>query len=214
VFGSPALVDRWHAEYNSAKDELNGQRPLVRPDDRWRAACALLSVVIAGILLSPVVKGTLSLGLYFAIVNAVSGWCSPSAGHWSIRQTMTRAGVFPRPHGFDALEETPDAIEPPGPAPTFDHSNSARFPLRIPGPIASSWSACGFTPEQAGISRWSGQRRGQNHGHQVAHRMYPEYDGRSAQTDGAPHLYRTGAKAFFSVCFQDFARYGIRSRKT
>ncbi len=208
------MDDRWHAEYELArKTELKvNARWFVRMKGGGLLV-ALLSVVIAGILLSPVVKGTLSLGLYFAIVNAVFGLVQSIS--WTLvnqtKQLSKSREYFRDLTAFAALEETPDAIEPPGPAPTFESLEFRAVSFAYPGTDRLILDGLSFT---AGAGRHYAlvgvNGAGKTTVTKLLTGLYPEYDGEILLNGRELRTYtEPERKAFFSVVFQDFARYGI-----
>ncbi|MBP7401264.1 MAG: ABC transporter ATP-binding protein [Clostridia bacterium] len=215
LFGYTDHMDeRWHAEYERArKIEL-------RVNARWFVRMkgsgilvALLSVAVAGVLLAPVVNGRLSLGLYFAIVNAVFGLVQSIS--WNlVNQTkqLSKSREYLRDlTTFAALEETPDALELPGPPPAFRSLEFRDVTFAYPGTERRILDGLSFSAEAGRHYALVGVNgAGKTTVTKLLTGLYPEYggeillDGRELRTYTEPER-----KAYFSVVFQDFARYGV-----
>jgi ATP-binding cassette subfamily B protein len=215
VFGyTDHMDDRWHEEYEHArKTELKvNARWFVRMKGGGLLV-ALLSVVIAGILLPPVVNGTLSLGLYFAIVNAVFGLVQSIS--WTLvnqtKQLSKSREYFRDLTEFVALEETPDAVEPPGPAPVFSTLEFRTVSFAYPGTERLILDGLSFSAEAGRHYALVGiNGAGKTTVTKLLTGLYPEYDGEILLNGRELRTYtEPERKAFFSVVFQDFARYGI-----
>ncbi|MDR1693073.1 MAG: ABC transporter ATP-binding protein/permease [Oscillospiraceae bacterium] len=178
---------------------------------------ALISLLVMLILIQPVVGGVLSAGMFMGIVGAVFGMVNQIGWNLSYSlENISKAGEFVKDlRTFAGLSEAPGASDLPDPEPmefsaiTF---RSVRF--KYPGTDVYVLDGVSFTLERGKHYAFVGKNgAGKTTVTKLLTGLYPEYEGEILIDGRELRSIQPGAlKAFFSVIYQDYAKYAIPLR--
>ncbi len=212
------LNDTWFSAFEKArKIELKVNAKWFIRMKTGGLIAVVIALLIAAVLLTPAINGKLSLGLYFALINAVFGLVNHFS--WSLiyqMKQLSKCREFMKDlTAFAALEETPDAtVTPDTPPPGFSFLEFREVSFTYPGTDQKVLDRLSFTMDAGQHYALVGiNGAGKTTITKLLTGLYPEYEGEILVNGCELRSYtEAGRKALFSVVFQDFARYFIPLR--
>lgn len=174
----------------------------------------LISIMITMVLLQPVLAGTISVGLFISLVTAVFSLVQLMS--WSLTNSVDQLArhreYLKDLTEFAALEETPGAELPPTtPPPVFESLVFRNVRFKYPG--TDNYILDGLTLEIHAGRHYAFvgvNGAGKTTITKIITGLYDDYEG-EILLNGKPLASYTqnGLKSFFSVVYQDFAKYSI-----
>jgi len=209
------MNETWYEQYETArKIELRTKRKWYIKMKAGSILTALISVLIVLVLLQPVLSGVLSLGIFISLVNAVFGLVQTMS--WSftylVDQLAKHREYMKDLTDFAALEETEGALELPAtPTPLFESLELDQVRFRYPGTDRYILDGLSLRIEAGKHYAFVGiNGAGKTTITKLITGLYDNYEGRILLNGKELSQYRQEElKAFFSVVYQDFARYYI-----
>lgn len=177
----------------------------------------LISILISLVLLQPTLSGVLSIGLFISLVNAVFSMVQMMSWQmtWLFDQLARHREYLKDLTAFAALEETPGAIDMPAiPAPVFQSLELRDVRFCYPGAEEPILDGLSLRIEPGRHYAFVGiNGAGKTTITKLLTGLYDNFEGDILLNGRSIREYSQGElKAFFSVVYQDFARYSIPLR--
>ncbi|GIP39104.1 multidrug ABC transporter permease [Paenibacillus sp. J31TS4] len=211
-----AMNAAWQREYETARViEYNTEKAWFIKMKSGSVLTALLSIVITLVLLQPVLSGALTIGMFLSLVNAIFGMVQMMS--WQLTrqvEQLAKHREFMRDTAqLAAMEEAEGACEEPAASPpVFKSLEFVNVRFRYPGSERPILDGLTLRIEAGAHYAFVGVNgAGKTTLTKLLTGLYTDYEGsillngRELSTYSQPEL-----KAFFSVVYQDFARYSIR----
>lgn len=178
---------------------------------------ALISLLVALTLISPVVNGQMTAGMFMGIVSAVFGMIQKLGFQMSRSlENISRAGEYMRDMSdFAALGEAEDALTEPDAAPIqIDSLEFCNVRFCYPGSKEYILDGLSFKLEAGRHYAFVGKNgAGKTTITKLLTGLYTEYEGEILINGKELRRYPASTiKAAFSVVYQDFAKYYIKMR--
>jgi ATP-binding cassette subfamily B protein len=207
--------DRWHAQFESARKlEYKARLKHFVVTKAASLVTALISLVVAGVLLGPVVRGQVSVGMFIGLVNAVFGLVQMMSWDLSYQvDQLAQSREYMRDlTAFAALEEEDSAASPPrAPAPEFQELELREVRFAYPGTEREVLKGLSLTIERGRHYAFVGVNgAGKTTITKLLTGLYRDFtgeilvNGRDIRSYAGDEL-----RSIFSVVYQDFARYSI-----
>ncbi|MGI6704720.1 MAG: ABC transporter ATP-binding protein [Clostridia bacterium] len=209
------MNESWYEQYETArKIELRTKRKWYIKMKAGVILTALISILIVLVLLQPVLSGVLSLGMFISLVNAVFGLVQAMSWNFTylVDQLARHREYMKDLTDFAALEESKGALElPAAPPPLFESLELDRVRFRYPGTDRYILDGLSLRIEAGKHYAFVGiNGAGKTTITKLITGLYDNYEGRILLNGKELSQYRQEElKAFFSVVYQDFARYHI-----
>jgi len=175
---------------------------------------ALIALMVALTLISPVVSGELSAGMFMGIVAAVFGMIHQLG--WQLSDSLeniSRVGEYMRDlTGFISLSASPEALHEPDADPiTFDSLEFRNVSFQYPSGDRLILDGLSFSLESGKHYAFVGKNgAGKTTITKLLTGLYNEYKGEILINGKELREYPASTlKALFSVVYQDFAKYYI-----
>ena len=216
VFGYGDRVnDRWHAQYESARKlQFRVQLKNIVVMKAASLITTLISLIVAGVLLEPVMKGQVTVGMFIGLVNAVLGLVQMMS--WTLSYQVDRLAES-REYmrdltSFAALKEEDGAALPPrSPAPELRELELRDVHFAYPGTEKEILKGLTLRIEGGRHYAFVGVNgAGKTTVTKLLTGLYREFtgeilvNGRDIRSYAGEEL-----RSIFAVVYQDFARYSI-----
>ena len=213
------INEKWHEQYETArKIEFKTQLKWYIKMKTGSLLTALISILIVLVLLNPVLTGAVSIGMFISLVNAVFGLVQGMS--WSLTylvdQLAKHREYMKDLTNFAALEETEDAEAlPSSPPPAFESLEFRNVRFKYPGTEHYVLDGISFRIEAGKHYAFVGVNgSGKTTVTKLITGLYDDYEGDIYLNGKKLSEYRQDEiKAFFSVVYQDFARYYITMKE-
>ncbi len=177
----------------------------------------LISIIITLVLLQPTLSGALSIGLFISLVTAVFSMVQMMSWHmtWLFDQLARHREYLKDLTAFAALEESPGATDAPTtPAPEFQSLELRDVRFRYPGAEETILNGLSLRIEPGRHYAFVGiNGAGKTTITKLLTGLYDGFEGDILLNGRSIRDYsQKELKAFFSVVYQDFARYSIPLR--
>lgn len=178
---------------------------------------ALISLLVALTLITPVVNGQMSAGMFMGIVNAVFGMIQKLGFQMSRSlENISRAGEYMKDiSGFVLLSEIKEALTEPDANPIqIDSLEFCKVRFRYPGSSEYILDGLSFKLEAGRHYAFVGRNgAGKTTIIKLLTGLYTEYEGEILINGKELREYSLSTiKAMFSVVYQDFAKYYIKMK--
>lgn len=207
--------DTWYQQYETArKIEFKTELKWFIKMKSGSLVTALISIVIILVLLGPVLSGALTVGMFISLVNAVFGIVQMMS--WGLTQNVDQLAkhreYFKDLAKFSSLDETKNAIVPKEISPPVFHSlefKNVRF--TYPGMDKRILDGMSFQLTAGKKYAFVGANgAGKTTITKLITGLYDQYEGEIYLNGKSLSDYtQSDLKAFFSIVYQDFAKYQI-----
>lgn len=209
------LNETWYGQYESARiTELKTQQKWFIKMKFGSILTALISVSIIVILLKPVLSGQLSIGMFISLVNAVFGLVGMMSWNltYKVDQLSNDREYAKDLTEFAALEEVDGAASlPASPSPVFDSLEFHQVSFQYPGTEQWVLDKMSFRITAGEHCSFVGMNgAGKTTITKLLTGLYDNYEG-NIYLNGRNlrEFNQSELKGFFSVVYQDFAKFYI-----
>lgn len=216
LFGySDAVGATWYSQYEEArKVEFKTERSWFVKMKTGSVLTALISILILFVLLNPVLSGEITIGMFIALVNAVFGLVQFMSWEFtrSVDQLAKNKEYLNDLTAFAALEEADGASAPPAlPTPVFQSLEFRDVSFTYPGLDKKILDGMTFRIEAGRHYAFVGiNGAGKTTITKLLTGLYQTCEGTIYLNDRPITEYsQSELKAFYSVVYQDFAKYFI-----
>ncbi len=212
---SGRINEAFRAQFDAArKIELKTRRKWFIKMKTGSLLFGLISVMIALVLLPPVLSGTITVGLFISLVNAAFSIVQMLSWDltYSIDQLARHREYLKDVTTFGALEDLPGATDKPiAPPPAFESLVLRNVSFRYPGTESRVLNGISLRIEKGRHYAFVGVNgAGKTTIAKLITGLYNGFEGEILLNGKPIESYRAcELKAFFSVVFQDFARYSL-----
>lgn len=220
LFGySEAINDTWYSQYETArKIEFRTERKWFVKMKTGSVLTALISILIIFVLLNPVLSGELTIGMFIALVNAVFGLVQFMSWEFtrSVDQLAKNKEYLNDLTSFAALEEDEGASAPPAlPPPAFQSLEFRDVSFTYPGMDKRILDGMSFRIEAGSHYAFVGiNGAGKTTITKLITGLYDKYEGEiHLNGKNLSEYSQSELKAFYSVVYQDFAKYFISMKE-
>jgi ATP-binding cassette subfamily B protein len=219
LFGfGPQLNDIWSEQYETArKMEYQSEKKWYIRMKLSSILSSVISMIVILILLSPAIHGTLSIGLFITLVTAVIQISSNMS--WTYTRNVEELTKFMEYlkdiATFSKLEETTGVTAlPASPPPSFHTLEFRNVRFAYPGTSKVILDGLSFRMEAGWHYAFVGVNgAGKTTIMKLAMGLYDQFEGEILLNGKSIKEYSPSElKAFYSVVYQDFARYSISLR--
>ncbi|NGP45145.1 ABC transporter ATP-binding protein [Bacillaceae bacterium SIJ1] len=214
LFGYGDTIRRkWHELYETARTiEFKTELKWFIKMKSGSLITAFISFIVILILLGPVLAGTLTIGMFISLVNAVFGLVQTMS--WELTYNVDRLAkhreYFRDLTAFGALEETEDAIAAKeGVPPVFQSLEFRDVRFTYPGTDKKILDGVSFRLEAGKNYAFVGVNgAGKTTITKLLTGLYDDYEGDIYLNEKNITDYKQSElKSFFSIVYQDFAKY-------
>jgi ATP-binding cassette, subfamily B, bacterial len=219
LFGYGGRINAlFHSQFESARRiEVAARRAWFIRMKSGSLLFGLISIMVAMVLVQPVMTGAITVGLFISLVTAVFSMIQMMS--WDLASSvdhLAKHGEYLKDlTAFAALEETPGATDRPAVRPPVLHSLELRnVRFRYPGTEAYILDGLSLRIRAGRHYAIVGENgAGKTTLAKLVTGLYDDFEG-EILINGRPIAgYAQGElKAFFSVVYQDFARYSLSIR--
>lgn len=209
------LNDRWHVQYETArKRQFKVKLRNFTAMKFSSLVTAILSLIVAAVLLDPVLKGQVTVGMFIGLVNAVFGLVQMMSWtlSYQVEQLARSRETMRDLTSFAALEEDDGAALPPRiPTPAFESLELKDVRFAYPGTDFQVLKGLSLRIERGRHYAFVGVNgAGKTTVTKLLTGLYREYEG-EILLDGRDIRSIPGdeLRSLFAVVYQDFARYSI-----
>lgn len=207
------LGDRWYRHYETArKIEFRTERAWFIKMKSGSVLTALVSMLIIMVLIGPVLSGAVTIGMFISLVNAVFGVVQIMSWQFTanVDQLVKHTEYLRDLSDFARLEETEGAAAVPAfPSPVFQSLEFREVKFTYPGMEKPILNGISFRIQAGSHYAFVGiNGAGKTTITKLLTGLYDNYEGeillngRNISEYGQQEL-----KAFYSVVYQDFAKY-------
>lgn len=216
LFGySRDVSNMWHRDYETARlIEYKTEKKWFIKMKTGSLLTALISMLIIFVLLNPVLTGAVTIGLFISLVNAVFGLVQKMS--WGLTNSVDELANFHEYlqdlSEFSALDEQAEAIEKPiTPAPIFESLEFRQVSFTYPGMSKLILDHMSFRMTAGKHYAFVGVNgAGKTTITKLMTGLYQQFDGEILINDRPIQSYtQAELKAFYSVVYQDFAKYYV-----
>jgi ATP-binding cassette subfamily B protein len=221
LFGYGGRINEvFHSQFEGARRiEVAARRAWFVKMKSGSLLFGLVSIMVALVLVQPVMTGSITVGLFISLVTAVFAMIQMMS--WDLATTVDHLArhveYLKDLTAFAALEETPGATDrPSAPAPVFQSLELRNVRFRYPGTEAYVLDGLSLRIHAGRHYAVVGVNgAGKTTLTKLVTGLYDDFEG-EILINGRPIAgYAQGElKAFFSVVYQDFARYSLSARHT
>lgn len=219
LFGFSQPMNRiWHRQFEKArKIELRAQRKWFIKMKSGSILTTLVAVLIIFVLVKPVLSGAMTLGLFISLVNAVFGLVQMMSWELTgnIDQLASHREYMRDLSQFVSLETVAGAQALPAqPTPVFETLAFENVRFRYPGTESYILNGTSFRIESGKHYAFVGiNGAGKTTITKLLTGLYDEFEGTiTINGKSITHYSLAELKAFFSVVYQDFARFEMPVR--
>lgn len=215
LFGYTEKVNRqWLEKYEAARKITVGVT--ARYFIRLKASSlitVLLSLLIISVLLFPLTRGLITPGMFMGLITSTLNLIQMMS--WELSDTMNKIAqnleYCKDLTAFCALSETPGALDLPGAGIPFESLEFRQVSFRYPGTERDILKDFSLRLERGRHYAFVGiNGAGKTTLTKLLTGLYDNYEGEILLNDRELRTYsQADLKAFFSVVYQDFARYQI-----
>ncbi len=215
LFGYTEKVNRqWLEKYEAARKITVGVS--ARYFVRLKASSlitVLLSLLIISVLLFPLTRGLITPGMFMGLITSTLNLIQMMS--WELSDTMNKIAqnleYCKDLTAFCALSETPGALDLPGGGIPFESLEFRQVSFRYPGTERDILKDFSLRLERGRHYAFVGiNGAGKTTLTKLLTGLYDNYEGEILLNDRELRTYsQADLKAFFSVVYQDFARYQI-----
>ncbi|MFC3769044.1 ABC transporter ATP-binding protein [Paenibacillus sp. GCM10012303] len=213
-FGGP-VGERWYRHYETARSiEFRTERKWFIKMKAGSVLTAIVSMLIIMVLIGPVIAGAVTIGMFISLVNAVFGIVQMMSWQFTanVDQLTKHREYLKDLTEFARLEETDGAAAAPVfPAPVFESLEFREVKFVYPGMQAPVLNGLSFRIQAGSQYAFVGVNgAGKTTIMKLLTGLYDQYDG-EILLNGKPisEYGQHELKAFYSVVYQDFAKYYI-----
>jgi len=216
LFGFGEMInERWHEQYETAR------KIEFRTEIKWfikmkagGVVTALISILIALVLLNPVLTNAMTVGMFISLINAIFGLVQFMS--WGLTYYVDQLAKYYEYlkdlTDFAALEDDDEAIEiPVFPPPVFESLEFRNVRFKYPGTDNYILDGVSFRIDAGKHYAFVGiNGSGKTTITKLMTGLYNDFEGEILVNGRNISEYtQSELKAFFSVVYQDFARYYI-----
>lgn len=212
------INDSWLSQYNIArKIEINTKKKWFIKMKTGSLITASISIIIIFILLNPVIKGTISVGMFISLVGAVFNMVQMMSWQltFNFDQLATHKEYMNDLSAFSSLSGSIKSAEPPVLTKVeFETLEFINVKFKYPGTDFYVLNGLSFKIEKGKHFAFVGVNgAGKTTITKLITGLYDEFEGEILINGKSISSYdKAELKSFYSVVYQDFAKYSISVR--